>query len=76
MVRLNQENNLNRIGFVVQNDLSEIGMPEMVAVYIPQSYAFAGDHFIVHRNNITPLDIPTPVAMKFIISGGITKLKD
>lgn len=75
LVCINQENNLNRIGFVVQTDLSAVGIPDMVAVYIPQSYAFAGDHFIVHRKNITPLEIPTPVAMKFIVSGGITNLK-
>lgn len=74
LVRINKENNLHRIGFVVQQDLSGVGLPEMVAVYFPQSYAVAGDHFLVHRENIFPLDVSGPAAMKFIVSGGITGL--
>lgn len=74
LVRINRENNLHRIGFVVQSDLSGVGLPEMVAVYFPQSYAVAGDHFLVHRENIFPLDISGQTAMKFIVSGGITGL--
>ena len=74
LVRINRENNLHRIGFVVQQDLSGVGLPDMVAVYFPQSYAVAGDHFLVHRENIFPLDVSGPVAMKFIVSGGVTGL--
>lgn len=75
LVRINKENNLHRIGFVVQQDLSGVGLPEMVAVYFPQSYAVAGDHFLVNRENIFPLNVSGPVAMKFIVSGGITGLQ-
>lgn len=74
LVRINKENNLHRIGFVVQQDLNRIGLPDMVAVYFPQSYAIAGDHFLVHRENIKPMDISGPMAMKFIVSGGVTGL--
>ena len=74
LVRINRENNLHRIGFVVQQDLSGVGLPDMVAVYFPQSYAVAGDHFLVHRENIFPLDVSGPAAMKFIVSGGVTGL--
>lgn len=74
LVRINKENNLHRIGFVVQQDLSGVGLPEMVAVYFPQSYAVAGDHFLVHRENVFPMNISGPAAMKFIVSGGVTGL--
>jgi uncharacterized membrane protein len=76
LVTINKENTLHRIGFITQQDLSEIGMPEMVVVYFPQSYAFAGDHFVVSRENVKPLNISGSQAMKFIISGGISGFKE
>lgn len=72
LVRINKENQLHRIGFITQQDLSELGLPEMIVVYFPQSYAVAGDHFVVPRENVQPLNIPGPIAMKFIISGGVS----
>ncbi len=76
LVTINKENTLHRIGFITQADLSEIGLPDMVVVYFPQSYAFAGDHFVVSRENVKPLDISGPQAMKFIVSGGISGFKE
>jgi uncharacterized membrane protein len=72
LVRINKENQLHRIGFVTQQDLSELGLKDMVVVYFPQSYAVAGDHFVVPRENVQPLNILGPIAMKFIISGGVS----
>jgi uncharacterized membrane protein len=76
LVTINKQNSLHSIGFVTQADLSEIGLPDMVMVYIPQSYNFAGDHFVVSRDNVKPLDISGPKAMKFIVSGGISGFKE
>jgi len=76
LVTINKENTLHRIGFITQADLTEIGLPDMVVVYFPQSYAFAGDHFVVSRTNIRPLDISGAQAMKFIVSGGVSGFKD
>ncbi len=72
LVRINKENQLHRIGFVTQQDLTELGLKDMVVVYFPQSYAVAGDHFVVPRENVQPLSISGSVAMKFIISGGVS----
>ncbi|MFY8035786.1 MAG: DUF502 domain-containing protein [Cyclobacteriaceae bacterium] len=72
LVRINKENQLHRIGFVTQQDLTELGLKDMVVVYFPQSYAVAGDHFVVPRENVQPLPISGSVAMKFIISGGVS----
>jgi uncharacterized membrane protein len=74
LVTINKENQLHRIGFITQDDLSSLGLKEMVVVYFPQSYAVAGDHFVVPRENVKILDIPGTVAMKFIISGGVSGL--
>jgi uncharacterized membrane protein len=76
LVRINKENDLHQIGFVTQSDLSELGLHEMVVVYFPHSYAFSGYHFFVPRENIKPLKISGPAAMKFIVSGGVSGFKD
>lgn len=76
LVLINKDNQLYRIGFITQNDLTSLGLVDMVVVYFPQSYAFAGDHFVVPKDNIRPLDVPGPVAMKFIVSGGVSGFKE
>jgi uncharacterized membrane protein len=72
LVTINKDNNLHRIGFITQEDLSELGLKDMVVVYFPQSYAVAGDHFVIPSSSVKPLNISGPVAMKFIVSGGIS----
>ncbi len=74
LVNLNQENNLHRIGFITQDDLSKFGLRDMVVVYFPQSYAVAGDHFVVPRDRVKPLPVSGALAMKFIVSGGVSGL--
>ena len=76
LVLINKDNQLHRIGFITQDDLADLGLKEMVVVYFPQSYAFAGDHFVVLRENIKPLNVSGPVAMKFIVSGGVSGFKE
>jgi uncharacterized membrane protein len=76
LVTVNKENSLFQMGFVTQADLSDLGLNDLVAVYFPHSYAFSGNHFLVPRENVKPLTISGPVAMKFIISGGISGFKE
>src|SRR5438046_9117254 len=65
LVTINKENQLHRIGFITQSDLTELGLKDMVVVYFPQSYAVAGDHFVVPRESVKTLDVDGAVAMKF-----------
>jgi uncharacterized membrane protein len=76
LVRINAQNGLHQIGFVTQSDLSDLGLKDMVVVYFPHSYAFSGFHYFIPKENITPLDIPGDVAMKFIVSGGVSGFKE
>ena len=77
LVRLEKDSQINRIGFITKEDLSEIGLEkEMVAVYLPFSYSFAGELIILPRENIRTLDTSGTEAMKFIISGGVTVFKE
>ncbi len=74
LVTLSQDIRLQRIGFITQDDLSHLGLPDRVVVYFPQSYAMAGDHFLVPKECIEPLQVSGAQAMKFIISGGVSGL--
>ena len=76
LVTINKENSLHRIGFITQSDLTEIGLKDMVVVYFPHSYAFSGAHFVVSRENVKPLDVSGSIAMKFIVSGGISGFRE
>ncbi|HTE30597.1 MAG TPA: DUF502 domain-containing protein [Chryseolinea sp.] len=76
LVRINKDNSLYQIGFITQSDLTELGLEDMVVVYFPHSYAFSGYHYFVPKDSIKPLDIPGTVAMKFIISGGVSGMGD
>jgi uncharacterized membrane protein len=77
LVRLEKDSQINRIGFITKEDLSEIGLEkDMVAVYLPFSYSFAGELIILPRENIRTLDTSGTEAMKFIISGGVTVFKE
>lgn len=64
-----------RVGFITQEELHEFGLKEYVAVYLPQSYAFAGHLYFVKRDRVRVLtDISSTDAMKFAISGGVTEI--
>lgn len=74
LVALNKSQNIQRIGFITQGNLKNIKFKNKVAVYIPHSYNFSGNLLIVNVDNITKLNISSTEAMKFIVSGGITKI--
>ena len=66
-----------RVGFITHEELHEFGLHEYMAVYVPQSYAFAGHVFLVRKERVRMLtDISSADAMKFAISGGVTELEE
>lgn len=72
MVLINKDNNLWKIGFVTQDASIRIDDNEVIAVYFPFSYAFSGEIFFVPAASIKPLAMPPALAMKFIVSGGVS----
>ncbi|HOX07368.1 MAG TPA: DUF502 domain-containing protein [Planctomycetota bacterium] len=58
------------LGFVTRGDLSALKLPGKVAVYVPQSYNFAGNLLIVPRECVAPLDVDSSAVMAFVVSGG------
>ena len=73
LVEIN-EFGVKKIGFLVQKDLTKIGLPGEVAVYFPWSYSFAGQVIIVSAGKVKPLDRSAADVMKFVISGGVSGL--
>lgn len=66
-----------QIGFITQQELSQFGLEAYVAVYVPKSYAFAGQLYFVKAERVKLLtDLSSAEAMKFAISGGVTELDD
>ncbi len=59
------------LGFITQDDLTNLGLKDYIAVYLPQSYNFAGNVVLFPRESVIPLDIPASEAMTFIVSGGV-----
>jgi uncharacterized membrane protein len=74
LVKVNLISDLEKIGFITAEDLTELDVKDKVAVYFPHSYNFSGELFIVPRTHIRFLNIPVTEAMKFIVSGGVTKV--
>jgi uncharacterized membrane protein len=60
------------IGSVTRESLDELGAAGRVAVYVPQSYNFAGQTLVVTTAHITPLTASGADAMTFVVSGGVT----
>jgi uncharacterized membrane protein len=73
LVTLDKANNIKQLGFITQEDLSDMGIDkEYMGVYMPFSYGFSGKLLIVHKDNVTPVDGSSTDLMKFIVSGGVT----
>jgi uncharacterized membrane protein len=62
------------LGFVTRDGLSQLGFADHVAVYLPQSYNFAGNVVLAPRELVEPLDVTSAELMTFIVSGGVSGL--
>lgn len=77
LVKLTRDADLEKPGFITREDLSNLNVGSgKVAVYLPHSYAWSGNLFIVPKENVTPLDVSSADMMKFIISGGVTTIEN
>jgi uncharacterized membrane protein len=60
------------MGFITKESLGFLGLTDYVAVYLPQSYNFAGSVLIFPAKQVKPLEIGSSDAMAFIVSGGVS----
>jgi uncharacterized membrane protein len=60
------------VGFITRDSLENLGLVDYVAVYLPQSYNFAGNVLLFPKDAVKPLNIESSQAMTFIVSGGVS----
>ncbi|SIT95402.1 Uncharacterized membrane protein [Epilithonimonas bovis DSM 19482] len=71
-VKTNENPEIWRIGFLTQSDMSAVNLDQMVAVYLPHSYAVSGWVIVTQFNNIKEVNgMSSAEAMKFAVSGGV-----
>ena len=72
LIKTSENPEIWRVGFLTQRDLSSVGYPDYVAVYLPHSYAVSGWVVFVLATNIVILEnVSAAQAMKFAVSGGV-----
>jgi uncharacterized membrane protein len=72
LVALSPDSNLKALGFVTQESLERYGLEGHVAVYLPQSYNFAGNLVVVPASQVERIPAGGADVMAFIVSGGVT----
>jgi uncharacterized membrane protein len=76
-VKIFENSTIERIGFITNKDLAELNINDnRVLVYIPHSYNFSGNLFVVEKKYLTPIDAPSSEIMKLIVSGGVAEFND
>lgn len=75
LVRLSKEGDAHALGFITCNNLENFGLEEYIAVYLPQSYNFAGNLLVFPRDQVLPLQANSSDVMTFIVSGGVAVSK-
>jgi uncharacterized membrane protein len=72
MVTLYPGSNAKALGFITRRDVGMLGLSEHMAVYLPQSYNFAGQLLLVPAEHVSALETSNADLMTFIVSGGVT----
>ncbi len=76
LITMKRDPEILRIGFVTQDNLEQIDLNNKVMVYVPHSYNFSGNLFIVDKDNVKPLNIDSGNAMKLAVSGGVAGFEE
>lgn len=76
LVEMEPDSKLYKMGFITQEDMSIVGHSDKVAVYLPHSYNFSGNFYIVPRERVTFLNLPSADVMKFVVSGGVSGFEE
>lgn len=71
------DNDVWRVGFITNEDMTDFGLKDYVAVYIPMAYSVAGNVYVIPRSRVKPItNISSAQTMKFAVSGGVTAVEE
>ncbi len=71
LVDLTPDGSVRAFGFMTRESLADFGLHDDCAVYLPQSYNFAGFLTVVPKSRVKPLPHDSAELMAFIVFGGI-----
>ncbi|MFO0694576.1 MAG: DUF502 domain-containing protein [Polyangiales bacterium] len=74
LVDLTEDGSVRAFGFVTCETFDDPQLDGWVAVYLPQSYNFAGNVILVRRERVRYLDADGAAFMAFIVSGGVAEM--
>ncbi|MGI8842991.1 MAG: DUF502 domain-containing protein [Gemmatimonadaceae bacterium] len=72
LVTLSPDGAVRALGFITRAALPQLQLEDHVAVYLPQSYNFAGNLIVVPRSRVAPVALESSEVLTFIVSGGVT----
>ncbi|SMO53115.1 DUF502 domain-containing protein [Gracilimonas mengyeensis] len=74
-VEFSEPAGMKRFGFITEESLEHFGLKDEVAVYCPHSYNFSGNLYIVPREKVTRIKTDPTNFMRFVVSGGVTRIQ-
>lgn len=75
IVKMDESGVLHRMGFITSKSLSEFGIEDKVGVYLPSSYGMLGELYLIPKDNIMKVNANSADVMKYIVSGGVSKIQ-
>ncbi|REE82798.1 putative membrane protein [Lutibacter oceani] len=75
LVQVNLNTDLEKLGFITEENLDILKEKGKVVVYFPHSYNFSGELFIVPKERVKPLAVNSSELMKFVVSAGLSGWK-
>ncbi len=76
LVSLSPDGTVKVVGFITKDTLQEWGLHDQVAVYLPQSYNFAGNMVVVPKDRVSPIEAEGSEVLTFVLSGGVAGGKE
>jgi uncharacterized membrane protein len=73
-VAISVSEGIRTFGFITKDDLTSLGLPGDVAVYVPFSYTWDGCLLIVSRERVTPITADSASIMAMVVSGGVSRM--
>jgi len=75
LVGLSEDGAVKVVGFVTRKSVEFLGVEDHVAVYLPQSYNFAGNVLLVPSTRVQEISANSSDVMAFLVSGGVSGKK-
>ena len=73
MISMTEGGEVRFFGFVTREDMSDVALPDHVAVYLPFSYTWDGSLVIVPKSRVQPLQADSASIMALVVSGGVSR---